>query len=178
VGAHFQLAADETLERKVQLAPTRSPMSTPDESTMRPLTHRQQQILTYITYGASNKEIAHCVAISEHCVKAHVTRLFLRFGVANRTALAVAAVARHDPRDAPATSEAAQNVSAIAPGKHDFARLGDAFGTLVGASPRLSADLDAVVAVGGTVRDCQVAVGARLETRAEPHRAAETPLVG
>ena len=54
------------------------------------LTHRQRQVLTLIKErGASNKAIAKTLGISESTVKLHVTEIFKKYGVRNRTQLAV-----------------------------------------------------------------------------------------
>lgn len=60
------------------------------------LTPRQQQILDIIvTRGASNKIIAKMLAISESTVKLHVGCIFRKYGVKNRTQLAVFAKNTH-----------------------------------------------------------------------------------
>lgn len=60
------------------------------------LTPRQQQILDIIvTRGASNKIIAKMLAISESTVKLHVGSIFRKYGVKNRTQLAVFAKNTH-----------------------------------------------------------------------------------
>lgn len=57
------------------------------------LTARQSQVLDLIaTRGASNKTIARMLNISESTVKLHVTSVFKKYGVKNRTQLAVFAV--------------------------------------------------------------------------------------
>jgi DNA-binding NarL/FixJ family response regulator len=54
------------------------------------LTIRQEQILTLIKErGSSNKMIARTLDISESTVKLHVSLIFKKFGVKNRTQLAV-----------------------------------------------------------------------------------------
>jgi DNA-binding NarL/FixJ family response regulator len=54
------------------------------------LTIRQQQILQLIkSRGASNKAIAKSLGISESTVKLHLTNIFKKYGVRNRTQLAV-----------------------------------------------------------------------------------------
>ena len=54
------------------------------------LTNRQEQILTLIKErGSSNKMIARTLNISESTVKLHVSLIFKKFGVKNRTQLAV-----------------------------------------------------------------------------------------
>lgn len=54
------------------------------------LTHRQTQVFDLIRErGASNKAIARILGISESTVKLHITEIFKKYGVRNRTQLAV-----------------------------------------------------------------------------------------
>ena len=54
------------------------------------LTPRQSQVLALIQHhGASNKVIARMLNISESMVKSHVTRLLCKYGLKNRTQLAL-----------------------------------------------------------------------------------------
>jgi len=48
------------------------------------LTSRQQAVLALIRQGASNKEIAYRLGVTEGTVKAHLTTIFRVLGVANR----------------------------------------------------------------------------------------------
>jgi two-component system nitrate/nitrite response regulator NarL len=52
------------------------------------LTPRQRIIIEAIVSGSSNRDIAVQMSISERTVKYHLTRIFTRFGVSNRTELA------------------------------------------------------------------------------------------
>ena len=54
------------------------------------LTARQRQVLALVAQGRSNREIAGELGITEQGVKSHVSRLLLRHGVPNRTALVAA----------------------------------------------------------------------------------------
>jgi two-component system, NarL family, nitrate/nitrite response regulator NarL len=54
----------------------------------RPLTSRQNQIVSILKIGSSNREIARALGVSEGTVKVHLHRIFQRIGVANRTQLA------------------------------------------------------------------------------------------
>ena len=56
----------------------------------RPLTRRQQDILTRIAAGMSNKEIARDLDLGLGTVKVHVASLFRSLGVKNRAAAAAA----------------------------------------------------------------------------------------
>lgn len=49
------------------------------------LTPAQRRILALVAQGMLNKQIAHEMAISEATVKAHMTAIFRRLGVGNRT---------------------------------------------------------------------------------------------
>ena len=49
------------------------------------LTDRQQAVLALIREGASNKEIAYRLGVTEGTVKAHLTAIFRALGVANRS---------------------------------------------------------------------------------------------
>jgi NarL family two-component system response regulator LiaR len=56
------------------------------------LTRREQQVLSLIANGRSNKRIALELGISEKTVKAHVGRVLAKLGVADRTQAALLAV--------------------------------------------------------------------------------------
>jgi len=49
------------------------------------LSKRQKELLVMVARGMSNKEIAAELEISEHTVKAHLSRIFSRLGVKSRT---------------------------------------------------------------------------------------------
>ncbi|HEV8536115.1 MAG TPA: helix-turn-helix transcriptional regulator [Candidatus Limnocylindria bacterium] len=53
----------------------------------RPLTPRQHLILRHVARGATNKEIARELGISEQGVKVHISRLLERYGAENRVQL-------------------------------------------------------------------------------------------
>jgi DNA-binding NarL/FixJ family response regulator len=63
-----------------------------------PLTEREREVLELIRQGQPNKAIARRLAISERTVKAHVTHIFTRLGVTDRTQAALWAE-RHHPAD-------------------------------------------------------------------------------
>lgn len=54
-----------------------------------PLTDREQEVLRLVHAGQPNKTIARRLQISERTVKGHVTRIFQRIGVADRTQAAL-----------------------------------------------------------------------------------------
>jgi DNA-binding NarL/FixJ family response regulator len=61
-----------------------------------PLTEREREVLELIRLGQPNKSIARRLAISERTVKAHITHIFTRLGVSDRTQAALWAE-RHQP---------------------------------------------------------------------------------
>lgn len=48
------------------------------------LTKRMKQMLTMLDQGLTNGQIAEKIGISEHTVKVHMWRMFVRIGVENR----------------------------------------------------------------------------------------------
>ena len=58
------------------------------------LTPREREVLTLVSAGHANKEIARQCNVSEETVKHHLTRIFDKVGASNRTELAMIA-ARH-----------------------------------------------------------------------------------
>lgn len=61
------------------------------DSSCTPFTPRQIEVMTMIGQGLSNKSIALKLGISESTTKMHVTSVFKRLGVHNRTEAAIAA---------------------------------------------------------------------------------------
>lgn len=55
------------------------------------LTHQQYKVLYYLTEGWLNKQIAYDLHISEATVKAHLTAIFRKLGVSNRTQVVIQA---------------------------------------------------------------------------------------
>ncbi len=53
------------------------------------LTPRERQIIRLIALGASNKEIARQLSITERTVKAHLTNVFQKLGLSTRLQLAI-----------------------------------------------------------------------------------------
>jgi two-component system, NarL family, response regulator YdfI len=60
----------------------RSSRSSPLRQSMSP---RESEILNLLASGLANKEIARLLKISDHTVKFHVTSIFNKLGVSNRT---------------------------------------------------------------------------------------------
>jgi DNA-binding NarL/FixJ family response regulator len=54
------------------------------------LTSREREVATLVTRGAGNKQIAHQLSISIKTVKAHLTNIFKKLGLATRLQLALA----------------------------------------------------------------------------------------
>lgn len=59
-----------------------------------PLSGREMEVLSFITRGLSNKEIANTLKISHQTVKNHVTAILRKLGVDDRTQAAVFALQR------------------------------------------------------------------------------------
>jgi len=59
-----------------------------------PLSSREMEVLSYVTQGMSNKEIALLLGISQQTVKNHVTSLLRKLGVEDRTQAAIYAIRR------------------------------------------------------------------------------------
>lgn len=60
------------------------------------VTPREHEVLDRVCRGEANKTIAIDLGMSEQGAKAHVSKLFLKFGVTNRASLAAAAMREHD----------------------------------------------------------------------------------
>jgi len=56
------------------------------------LTRRENEVLTFLLEGVTNRQISRKLHISTNTVKTHVTHIFTKLGVENRTQAAVAAV--------------------------------------------------------------------------------------
>jgi DNA-binding NarL/FixJ family response regulator len=70
------------------LASRRGPAASPP-GTDTPLTAREAEVLAMVTDGYPNKAIARRLGISERTVKAHLTSIFHRLGVTDRTQAAL-----------------------------------------------------------------------------------------
>jgi DNA-binding NarL/FixJ family response regulator len=56
-----------------------------DDPEVEPLTEREIQVLQLLARGLANKQIAVSLEISEHTVKFHVSSIYAKLGVTNRT---------------------------------------------------------------------------------------------
>jgi DNA-binding NarL/FixJ family response regulator len=62
------------------------PPANPGEQLIDPLTDREIEVLQLLAQGMANKQIALQLGISEHTVKFHISGIYTKFGVTNRTA--------------------------------------------------------------------------------------------
>lgn len=56
-----------------------------EEMLIEPLTERETEVLQLLAQGLANKQIALQLGISEHTVKFHISGIYAKLGVANRT---------------------------------------------------------------------------------------------
>ena len=63
-----------------------------DEEPVEPLTQREREVLAQLAKGASNKEIAHDLLITERTARTHVSNILGKLGLASRTQAALYAV--------------------------------------------------------------------------------------
>lgn len=81
------------LEGQIQLSPQATAGLVRELVQPRPsLTSRESEVLRLIANGASNKEIAADLGVTEKTIKTHVSNLFLKLGVESRTQAALYAV--------------------------------------------------------------------------------------
>ena len=80
-------------------APSASPLGTPLAASIASLTASQLKILTGLQRGLLNKQIAAEMGVSSATVKVHMSAMFRKLGVMNRTQAAVAAQALNLPSD-------------------------------------------------------------------------------
>ena len=59
------------------------------------LTDREKEILTYLSKGMTNKEIALELCISRHTVKAHISEILRKLNLRNRINAAIYALAQN-----------------------------------------------------------------------------------
>ncbi len=65
--------------------------ATPARGVLGRLTAREREVLGYIAAGADNLKIAACLGITERTVKAHITSIYRKLDVENRTQMAMLA---------------------------------------------------------------------------------------
>ncbi|HEV7206342.1 MAG TPA: response regulator transcription factor [Jatrophihabitans sp.] len=61
----------------------------PPEPAVQPLSAREREVLLLVSKGLANKQIARALGISEQTVKVHVSNVFRRIGVNDRTSAAL-----------------------------------------------------------------------------------------
>jgi two-component system nitrate/nitrite response regulator NarL len=64
---------------------------TPERESLQRLTAREREVLGYIASGSDNLKIAACLGITERTVKAHITSIYRKLDVENRTQMAMLA---------------------------------------------------------------------------------------
>jgi DNA-binding NarL/FixJ family response regulator len=84
-GAPLSPVAAQALVARVRRGSERSESSGATPS----LTNREREILSLVVAGAANKAIARRLGISEKTVKGHLTNVFTRLGVSDRTQAAL-----------------------------------------------------------------------------------------
>jgi DNA-binding NarL/FixJ family response regulator len=89
------LLMHETFTRVIQLHQEKSAAPTGQHTG---LTAREQEIITHISQGKSNVQIASVLNVSEFTIRNQVSRILKKTGCNNRAALAVAAMAQEQQR--------------------------------------------------------------------------------
>jgi DNA-binding CsgD family transcriptional regulator len=89
---HHVLAEHAGPVRALPLGPG-APTEAPDRSPMFSLTAREQEVLVLLAEGMTNTHLAEVLFISERTANRHVSNIFTKLGVHNRTQAARAAVA-------------------------------------------------------------------------------------
>jgi DNA-binding NarL/FixJ family response regulator len=69
------------------------------------LTAREREIAGLVATGLSNKDIARTIGISDGTVRIHLSNIYQKLGVSNRTALATHASLEGQPGPIPASGE-------------------------------------------------------------------------
>lgn len=65
--------------------------STTTESSVDPLTEREEEVLRLVASGSNNQEIAESLYLSERTVKGHISAIFFKLGVRDRAAAIIRA---------------------------------------------------------------------------------------
>ncbi len=90
------------VQNLVQVLRELTAQTTPPPRKTYGLTGRELEVVTLITEGCTNKDIATQFGISEETVKRHLTNIFNKLGVGNRLELALFALNHHLLPSAPA----------------------------------------------------------------------------
>lgn len=80
----------ELMQRFLALSTRVVPTPAPVETELNELTSRELMVAEQVAHGASNREIAQALDISERTVKAHLSAIFEKLGVRDRVQLALA----------------------------------------------------------------------------------------
>ena len=80
----------ELMQRFLALSMRVLPLEAPTEPELNELTSRELMVAEQIALGASNREIAEILEITERTVKAHLSSIFEKLGVRDRVQLALA----------------------------------------------------------------------------------------
>jgi DNA-binding NarL/FixJ family response regulator len=75
----------QALEAANSPALAAGPLGAEDELPGESLTEREKDVLLRLAQGLTNKQIALALGISEHTVKFHVSSIYTKLGVSNRT---------------------------------------------------------------------------------------------
>ena len=78
------------MQRFVALSLRVMPAASAEEVELNPLTARELMVAEQVALGASNREIAAALEITERTVKAHLSAIFQKMGVRDRVQLALA----------------------------------------------------------------------------------------
>lgn len=62
------------------------------------LTPREREVVSYVTQGLSNQQIADKLCLSERTVRTHVSNILLKTGMSNRTEIALHFSGRNMPK--------------------------------------------------------------------------------
>ena len=92
VAIDASLADQSNILESVRTTAVVSESTTPTNSDLARLSDRERLILTHLTQGASNKQIARSLDVAEATVKAHVKSLLRKLRITNRTQAAMWAI--------------------------------------------------------------------------------------
>jgi two-component system, NarL family, response regulator DevR len=82
VGLAIRQTYEPSIHFSSRLAPRAKPASRPSETT---LTDRELEILRHVVRGQSNGKVAAALRVTEQTVKFHLSNIFRKLGVSNRT---------------------------------------------------------------------------------------------
>ena len=95
--AVFAVSRGETYiqEELMPLLESKMTQRSDEQKKIEDLTAREMEVLKHLAYGMYNKEIAETLSISERTVKNHVSNIFKKIDVSDRTQAAVFAIRNH-----------------------------------------------------------------------------------